>query len=1249
MNVRGLNDTKKRRDIFDWLRNRNYDICLLQETHATENVENKWRNEWGYTAFWSSFTGNSRGVAILFKNSFQYDLHSKMEDDTGRFILLDVTINNTRLSIVNVYGPNDDNPNFFGTLETKIQSCPSNSIIIGGDFNVVQDYTLDTLNIQTRNNPNAHDKVNDFKDEMDLHDPWRLKYPDTRMFTWHNSQNKHSRLDYFLVSSDLLNLLENPLIKPAYRSDHSVVELTLKLSSHPKGPGIWKFNNSLLSDENYINDIRVCIKETCEQYKIPNGEQSNPETDRYVINDQLLFEMLKLEIRGKTIAYSAAKKKESENTERTLNKRIEELHEIFSNSPTEENHGNLIEKQNELKALREKRVDGIIVRAKARWHLHGEKNSKYFLNLEKRHYTEKTIPKIIKDNGEETSEIKEIIKEQKLFYESLYTSRAPVLSEDLENTFFPENDNMSKLSNEASLEMEGDIKIEECYKVLKDMKKNKSPGSDGFTSEFYMFFWNDLKYQMLRSFQETFNKEMLSDSQKLGVITCLPKPGKPKEFLKNWRPISLLNVDYKILAGVIAQRIKTNLSDIISNCQKGFVSGRYIGECTRLVSDLIHYSRKNNLKGILLLIDFEKAFDSLEWSFIDRTLNHFNFGRHIRKWVKIFYTNIESCIINNGFCSERFNLQRGVRQGDPLSPYLFILGAEILARAVMKDINIKGLQIDGTEYLISQLADDTTLFLEEDEDSFNCCLKLLDKYSIISGLKINYGKTSAITLGIDHDLNYNLDIGNTIKWQSNGQFTLLGIDYDLDDEDFTKVNYTKKFKDFEKTFKDWNTRGLTIYGKVCIVKSLALPKLVHLFSSLPNPPEDILKRIESACFKFIWDGKPEKVKRSTMYNTHEKGGFKLPNIKTFCMAQKLTWIKKLLDNTNTSKWKTLFLSNTEQWGGNYIWLTQNQTPSFVRFLNPFWKDVYNAWAIFTNDSDRDPCLQTLFHNPNIKINDKSVFFYDWFIHGIRYVNDLIDETGNFYSWETFSNKFNIVNQSFRHYALIHSIPMNWKKRIKDSHQKLINTNLPHIEKIKSLKKPSKYFYLEYLEKVATRPLKAEEKWQNECGVTETEWQSLYCIPYKATTETKLRALQMKILHRILPTNKWLHQCKLIPSNNCTFCHIHIESIDHLLWDCTVTKNIWLKMIDWLKSIDINIAMPSKGQCLLGDPLNHIYFEHLKLITKEHIYMSKIQETLPSFEGLKRSICFKLKVEKCYSTKRYFNKKWDRKILEYFGL
>ena len=1130
-------------------------------------------------------------------------------------------------------------------IQTKLSEFDNSYVILGGDFNVVQDYDLDTINLRSRQNPKSNESIADLKNELSLQDPWRVNNPETKMFTWHNSSNRQSRLDYYLISMELLNCVDVITIKPGYRSDHSIVYMHISLDFKPRGPGLWKFNNSLLQDETYTTEIKEYINHTLKEYRDKNSNDDNPMTKEYTLSDKMLFEIIKMGIRGKTIGYCAARKKTFNQQEHNLDQTIDQLHSIYSKDPTEINLTNLTKVQNDLKILREKKIDGMMIRAKARWHLEGERNSKYFCQLEKQNFIEKTIPKLIKENGEIVTNQEDILNEQKDFYKKLYSSKETVQDADTENIFFPKEKLIRTLTVDESQDIEKNITLKECFNVLKNMKKNKSPGSDGFTVEFYLYFWNYLKYSLIRSFENSYRDEILSDSQKLGIVTCLPKPGKSKEYLKNWRPITLLNVDYKIFSGVIANRIKKYLDSIISNCQKGFIAGRNIGECTRLTSDIIYKMKKSKMSGIILLIDFEKAFDSLDWSFIDKTLKYFNFGEKMCKYVKIFYNKIESCVTNNGFCSERFQLGRGVRQGDPLSPYLFILAAEILANALMNQRNIKGIKIDNSEFLISQLADDTTLYLENDELSFKTCITVLDKFALISGLKINYTKTTAIKIGIGENVKYNTCNGREINWQTEGKFTLLGIKYNLDEEDFTKINYEEKLENFKKTLKNWNARNLTIYGKVCIIKSLALPKLVHLFSALPNPPEKMIKELEKDCFNFIWNNGSEKIKRTNMFNAYEDGGFKVPNIKLFCMAQKLMWVKKLLDDTIISNWKTLFLSDVENCGGNYMWLVKYKQPLILNKLNVFWKDVHTAWITLVNTQNDNILSEPIFFNNNIKINNKPVYFKDWHMCGIKYVNDLIKEDGNLYTWEEFKDIYNTTDNPFRYYSLIHSIPKNWKKRIKETGTKINEVINVNIQRIKNLKKPSRYFYAQTIQLNKSKPEKAERKWEEltNTQISETEWQSLYTIPYKSTKETRLRSFQIKIMHRVIPLNSWLFKSKLSVTPNCDFCLTHKETIEHIFWECNISKNIWFKLKEWLENMNMTLDLSSKA-VLLGDPKNHIYLEHIKLITKEYIYNSKLKKKLPSFEGLIPYIIYKIKIEKEVLSKKCFENKWDINLI-----
>ena len=209
-----------------------------------------------------------------------------------------------------------------------------------------------------------------------------------------------------------------------------------------------------------------------------------------------------------------------------------------------------------------------------------------------------------------------------------------------------------------------------------------------------------------------------SVTQKQGIITCLPKPNMSRENLKNWRPISLLNVIYKMASAVISNRLKLILHNLIHEDQKGVIAGR-------LIYDVLFETKNQNIPGLLLSIDFEKAFDTVSWKFISKTLDYFNFGDSVKKWIKLFQNEAESSMLQNGCLSEFFYLKRGCRQGDPTSPYIFLLCAEILGQMVRKNENIKGIKIKNKEYKINQYADDTQLLLDGSEKSLRNTLEML--------------------------------------------------------------------------------------------------------------------------------------------------------------------------------------------------------------------------------------------------------------------------------------------------------------------------------------------------------------------------------------------------------------------------------------------------------------------------------------------------------------------------------------------
>ena len=284
------------------------------------------------------------------------------------------------------------------------------------------------------------------------------------------------------------------------------------------------------------------------------------------------------------------------------------------------------------------------------------KNRNIFATWKKRNFVQRSMCFIQKDNGEIIVDSKSITSEAKSFYEKLYASNeADILDEAID-----ENLDHPTLTSEERNSLEGLINIQELSSAVKKLNNDKSPGSDGYTADFFSFsfFSKDVGMFLLRSINYGFEKGEMSVTQKQGVITCISKEGKDKSLLKNWRPITLLNIPYNIASSCIAQRLKSVLPKLIYEDQKWFLKGRFIGENIRLLYDTLLYSSKHNVRGLLFMVDFEKAFDSVAWSFIKKSLIKFNFGSSIIQWISTFYCNIKFCVSVNGQYSEWFHVQR---------------------------------------------------------------------------------------------------------------------------------------------------------------------------------------------------------------------------------------------------------------------------------------------------------------------------------------------------------------------------------------------------------------------------------------------------------------------------------------------------------------------------------------------------------------------------------------------------------------
>ena len=357
------------------------------------------------------------------------------------------------------------------------------------------------------------------------------------------------------------------------------------------------------------------------------------------------------------------------------------------------------------------------------------------------------------------------------YYKLLYSAQE--LDENLfSNTcnYFIKDTNIPKLSVNSSNLCEGLLLESECFTALQTCKKNKSPGNDGISYEFYLTFWQVIKEPMLNSFNYAFEMKEMSFSQRQAIITLIDKKGKDRVYLKNWRPVSLLNNDYKIASKALAFRIKKVISELVHHDQSGFVEKRNMSFALRTILDIIDITETNQEHGLFILVDFEKAFDTVNQEFLHFILLAYNFGPFFRNWVKTLYTNITSCVVNNQISSQYFDIKRGVRQGDPLSSYLFILVVEILSINVRKNKLIEGISCKNKEIKLVQYADDTTGIFRNIK-SAKSFITMVNKFSLCSGLKLNKDKTEALWIGKDK---YNIAKPLSIKWPDK-PLKLLGL------------------------------------------------------------------------------------------------------------------------------------------------------------------------------------------------------------------------------------------------------------------------------------------------------------------------------------------------------------------------------------------------------------------------------------------------------------------------------------------
>ena len=493
-------------------------------------------------------------------------------------------------------------------------------------------------------------------------------------------------------------------------------------------------------------------------------------------------------------------------------------------------------------------AQGARVRLRIKWAEEGEASSSYFFRLEKKHGTEDWISAMRNEDGSIVSDISNICNSWVSFYSTLFT--ACQCDGDIQN------DLLSKVTSCVPPDQvsccEGYLSLEEVQIALSGMARGKSPGSDGLPAEFYITFWDVLGADLVEVLNTCFDSGSLTLSQKEALISLIFKKGDKLEH-NNWRPISLLNVDYKLCARALAGRLLKVLHHGILQDQTCGVKGRFIGENVAFLRDISIVAKQLNLPAAILSLDQEKVFDRVDWGFLLSTLRHMGFGESFIKWVKLLYTDIRSAVLIDGYTSNWFKPSRGVRQGCPLSPLLYVISIEVLAANIRAHPRITGIRLPNLPSslpVVSLYADDTSIVVSSDPAT----LAVFETYSLFergTGSKLNINKCEGLWLGSWRN---RLDAPVPILWNSD-KIKILGI-Y-IGNGDMDEANWRPRIQAVERFLASWRSRTLFLSGRVLIINAIELNGLI---------------------FNFFWGGKRDLVARNVVIHPKKMGGFSMVSI-----------------------------------------------------------------------------------------------------------------------------------------------------------------------------------------------------------------------------------------------------------------------------------------------------------------------------------------------------------------------------------
>ena len=1239
-NVRGMKEAVKLKRILNTCHNLitrdRYTVICLQETHLEEVDKQRLGFLWKHKFVLSPGTPHQCGTLILFSPSWEESFAEV--DDEGRVCWVGLEALGRSFCFTNLYAPNNHDVTFFAKVYEKLITIqtdhPESKLIMVGDFNLV---TSDNDSVNRKSSQVevvARNYIARKNKLLEMIDTYRQMH---RLggFTWSRG-NCMSRLDMIYVQSDLANSISSASVNWAFdNSDHAMLEAVLTIQiEQSRGPGLIRLNVDLLEDEQCKTEIEKRLTEQLSQ--IPLEWDPHKKLD-----------FTKVALRSIFMEVSNIKKRldisDLNATEKQLNLLKTHKECTLNSIPLNERllrdlDIDITHLETKLNSLLEAKGKYLINRAKAKWAEQGERSNKYFLNIINQRKEQTTIKSLATPTGTVTSQ-DEIMSHVKTFYETLYDDKTP---DDNYDDFFSD---VPKLNDEDNAWLDRDIGLDELLKTVRGCSES-SPGPDGITYKVYQDLWNQLGPILLDAWKYSVSQKLLPEDQRISAITLLPKLGKNHEQIENWRPITLTNCDLKIFTKLISNRVAKKLDKLIHPSQTAYVPGRTVHDNLRMFEFYNSYCKKHNVDALLVSLDAKKAFDSVNHKYLAKTLSAYGFSSDFIELVKLLYRDIKATILVNGYKSAFIKILRSVKQGDALSCALFILCIDPLIRKIENNPLIKPVPIKPSRFSnvkitnkVGTFADDVGMAVKNDEQTVNEIFKTYNKFSALSGIELNVDKTEFLKLNNDtthSDFTPSQIVTAERTFDTVESIKICGITFSNNSLHAYDENVIDKIEKLEKQLIRWLSRGLSVEGKILIVKTFGLSQMIYSLQMCDITDRDIANT-ERIIFKFLWNRKwignpaPDRIKRSTLKLDYENGGLNVPDIGILNQALKTKqFIRASMSNHPIKLIQTWCMEETgypEEYKIEYRNFC-NIDPvikSYQRTVTKITDSVRSKHS--TNDSNNSVVASLIASTDVFEYLSRKKFllvrqcFMRLAMAGIETFHDLNNEN-RFPRSDAFGNIARDV---------LNFLPRGWEQSVNTSEEVnneikydslFVAPNLKLIHRRNITVKSIRKVLMESMDIPA-------HAYRVKLGLNLDNLGSHnpYTHVRQFNKAPRDRFFKFRILHGDVFCNTRRFKFKMIDSPCCEFCG-ELEDIKHLIWSCERSKICW-EYFNQLTGTYYNRQYVTYESIVVGSENPEYLLEELVtlilrvIMTKERnnrIEREKIQELIKNKYYLDKLTC-----------------------------